>query len=86
MDHLLLYCYYRLRLKSQDRTHSETFGLRKTLQNLELIFKDRKFSGEDPIVCFDFLTWLVEEANTFDISEGQLMVLLPHILSGSAGD
>lgn len=50
------YHYFCLRLKNQDRAHAETFRLRKTLQNLKLTFMDRKFSGEDLILIFDFLT------------------------------
>lgn len=73
--------FYRLRVKNQDLTHTETFLLRKMLQNLELTFKDRKFSGEEPILIFDFLTRLVEESYTLDITEGQLMVFLSHVLS-----
>lgn len=50
------------------------------------MFKYIKLSGEYPILIFDFLTKLVEEADTLDISEGQLMVLLPHLLTGSVTD
>lgn len=53
---------------------------------MELTFKDRTFSGEDPILIFDDLTRFVEEANKLDNSEGHLFVLLPHILSVSASD
>lgn len=53
---------------------------------LELTFKERKFSGEDPILLLDFLSQLVEEVDILDIGEGQIMVLIPHLLSGIAGD
>lgn len=66
--------------------HSKTFPLRKNLQNLEFSFKDHEFSDEDQILIIDFLTRLVQEEETPEISEGQLMVLLPHLLNGSAGD
>lgn len=78
--------YYVLHLTNQDCNHNETFRLRKTLQNLELIFKDPKISGEDQILILDFLTRLVEEADTWDISEGQLMVMYPSLLKGNAYD
>lgn len=48
--------------------------------------KERKFSGEEPILISVFLTILVEEAVTLEISEGQAMVLLPHLLTGSVAD
>lgn len=75
---------YSLLSTNQDRTRDETFRLDKTLRNLELTSKDRKFSGEDPILTFDFLTRFVEP--TLEISEGQIMALLPKLLSGSTGD
>ena len=46
--------------------------------------KEYKFSGEDPILIFDFLSRLVEEADTNGMSEGQLMVCLPHMLTTKA--
>lgn len=50
------------------------------------MFKDRKFSGEDLILIFDFLTRLVEEADTLKVITDQLMVLLTHLITGNAGD
>lgn len=50
------------------------------------MFKDRKNSGEDAILIFDFLNRLVEAADTLEISEDQHMVLLTHFLAGSAAD
>lgn len=38
--------------------------------------KDFKFSGEDPILVFDYLSPLIQEADVLDIYEGQLMVCL----------
>lgn len=73
-------------MTNKDSTDAETFRLRKTLQNLELPFKDRKFYGKDPILIFDFLARLIEEADTLDISEGKLMVLLHYRISGSSRD
>lgn len=76
----------RLLLKTKDRTHSETFGFRKTLHNLERTFKDRKFSTENPILTFDFLTGVVEEGHMLDICKCLFIVLVPHLLSLSASD
>jgi len=58
--------------------------LHKTLKNLELTMKEYKFSGEHAILIFDFLSRLVEEADTNGMSEGQLMVCLPHMLTKTA--
>lgn len=55
------------------------------LMNLDLTFKDRKFSGEDPILIFDFLDRLVGEVGTLEISEGKVMVLLLHSIARSTG-
>lgn len=46
--------------------------------------KEFKFSGEDLILVFDFLSHLVEEADSIDINEGQLMVYIPHMLNKTA--
>lgn len=57
-----------------------------TLQNLELTLKDREFSGENPILIFEFLTNLVEDTDTLYINAGELMAFKPHRLSVSACD
>lgn len=43
-----------------------------------------QYLGEDPILIFYLLSWLVEEADKLDMSEGQLMVFLPHMLTKTA--
>lgn len=43
-----------------------------------------KFSGEDPNPIFDFLSCFVEGADTRAITEGQLRVCLPHLLTKTA--
>lgn len=43
-----------------------------------------KFYGEDPILIFDFLSRLVEEADVLYKKEGQIMVCLSHILTKTA--
>lgn len=50
------------------------------------MFEDQRFSVEDPILIFEFLTRIVKEADTLDISKIQLVVLLFHLLAVSAGD
>lgn len=45
-----------------------------------------KFSGEDPILIFDSLTKLFDEADTLDTSDGKIILLLPRIPKGSAGN
>lgn len=73
-------------MTSRGIPHEGNFYLRKTLQNLEFMFKVRKFSGEDPIFMFDCLARLVKEADTLELGEGELIVLLPHLLSRSTAD
>ena len=46
--------------------------------------RDHKVSGEDPISVFDLFTRIVEEADTLAMSEGQLIVCLPHLLTKNA--
>lgn len=48
--------------------------------NLELQWKSRMFSGEYPTLIFDFLTWLLKEVDTLEISEGHFMGLFLHQL------
>lgn len=83
-DRLMSYRYYRLMRTSRTRSSATTGVIRKQIKNLELILKDHKFSGEDPIMVFDFLTRFVEEADTIGMSEGQAFVALPHFLTGTA--
>ena len=83
-DRLLSYRYYRLQKTNANRSNASTTRLHKTLKNLELTMKEHKFSGEDPILVFDFLSRLVEEADTNGMSEGQLIVCLPHLLTKTA--
>ena len=83
-DRLLSYRYYRLHKTNANRSSATMTRLHKTLKNLELTMREYKFSGEDPILIFDFLSRLVEEADTNSMTEGQLMVCLPHMLTKSA--
>lgn len=46
--------------------------------------KEYKFSGEYQILIFDILSLLIEETDTNEMSEGQLMVCMPHLLTRTA--
>ena len=46
--------------------------------------KDYKFDGSDPVLVFDFLTRLTEEADTIGMSVALTFIALPHYLSGRA--
>lgn len=43
--------------------------------------KELKIHGKDPNLIFDFLSRLLEEANSVDINDGQLMVCTPYMLT-----
>lgn len=58
-DKLMSYRYYLLINTKATRTHEETTSLHKTLKNIELTMRDHKFSGEGPILAFDFLTRVI---------------------------
>lgn len=46
--------------------------------------KDFKFSEEDLINIFDFLSRLVEAGNKLDMNELQVMVFLPYLFTNTA--
>lgn len=83
-DRLISYRYQPLPLNSHGCSRADTLRLLKSLQNIERLFRDRKFLREDSILIFDFLTTLVEKAR--EISEGKLMALLPDLLTNNAGE
>jgi hypothetical protein len=83
-DRLMSYRYYRLNKTSHTRDHARTHQLHRLLKNLELSFKDSKFTGKDPVLIFDFLTRMVEECDTLGMSEAQAYMALPHFLSDTA--
>lgn len=74
------YEYYLLRRTNANRTNASTLRLCKKLKSPELTFRERNYTGEDHFIIFDFLNRLVEEADTLDISEVQMMVLIPHLI------
>lgn len=83
-DRLMSYRFYRLLNTTATRTQDSTTRLHRTLKNLELTMKENKFTGEDPILIFDFLSRTVEEADTLAMNEGQLVTCLPHLLTKTA--
>ena len=46
--------------------------------------KDYRFSGEDPILIFDFLSRMVEECDILGLTEAQEYVVLLQFLMGKA--
>ena len=62
-DRLMSYRYYRLIDTTAMRTHEKTTRLHKTLKNIELTMREHKFSGEDSILIFNFLSRVVKEAD-----------------------
>ena len=83
-DRLMSYRYYRLNKTSHTRNHAITHQLHKLLKNVNLSFKESKFTGKDPILIFDFLARMVEECDTLNMSEAQAFMTLPHFLSDTA--
>ena len=63
------------------RTHETTTGIQKTLKNIELTMREQKFSGEDYILVFDFLSRVVKETDMLGVYEGQMVTCLPHLLT-----
>ena len=46
--------------------------------------REHKFSGDDSILIFDFLSHVVEKADLLCINDGQLITCLPHLLTDHA--
>lgn len=83
-DRLLNYRYYRL-LRLDTRRDTRTMLDTSTrIKALQLTMSDSKFSGSDPILIFDFLTRLTEEADINQMTEGQALIALPYFLCGTA--
>ena len=78
-DRLMSYRYFRPLHTTSMRTHETTTRLHKTLKNIDLTMRKHKFSGEDTILGFDFLSRVVEEADLLGMNEGQLVLSLIHI-------
>lgn len=80
-DRLLSYRYYKFKNPKPIRTQQSKTRLHKTLKKIKLRMHDHKFIGEEPVSVFDFLPRVVEESNTLGMSEGLLIVCLPHLLT-----
>ena len=78
------YRTYRLQDTAQTRTGYETGRLRDHVKRFELTFKDRLFSGADPVAILSFLASVVDECDILELSEAQAYLLIPYLLSGSA--
>ena len=78
------YRYYRLSDIRQTRSALETKLLRDQAKTFQSTFDTTKFSGEDPILVFDFLMKFVEEADILDVSEAHAFIILSKVLKGRA--
>lgn len=85
-ERLMNYRYYKLALRRSGRSAESTIAVRKHIKSLDITMKDYKFDGSDPVMVFDFLTRLTEEADTIGMTEPQAFHALPHYLSGPAAD
>ena len=83
-DRLMNYRYYRLADTRQVRSAEDTKRLRDQAKTFQSTFDTTKFSGEDPIMVFDFLMKFVEEADTLNVSEAHAFIILPKVLKGRA--
>lgn len=66
-------------LWNKDRANIETFRIAIFIKTRNAMSKDPKFSGEEPILVFYFMTSLVEEDVVLNISETDLMELVDYI-------
>lgn len=69
LDRLMAYRYYLLQHRQIRRSASATGCVRHVSKCLDLSIKEHTFSSEYPILEFDFLTRLVEEADILSITE-----------------
>ncbi len=84
-DRLTNYRYYRLLRQDRNRDAGAMLDANKKLKALALTLGSSwKFDGSDPILVFQFLTRLTEEADLVGMTEAQLFAALPRFLTGSA--
>lgn len=83
-DRLMNYRYYRLYDTTMIRNADDSKKLREQIKTFQAAFEGTKFSAEDPIMVFDFLTRFVEEADTLGVSEAHAFLILPKLLIGRA--
>ena len=83
-DRLLSYRFYRLADRTQVRNSQRTQQLRGFIKQMNTTVGEEKFDGSDPIMVFDFLVRIFEEADNLGMSEAQAFAVLPYYLSGDA--
>lgn len=74
--------YYRLPWKNGDLYSASTGELHRVLNILDLTMKEHRFSGDDPILVFEFKSSMVEECCNLGLNEGQACLELPQFLRG----
>ena len=80
---LMNYRYYRLARTKQERSSYEVGKVHSKASKIETAL-GRKFSGSDPIRIFSALRDIVQEANSNKVTEGQLFLAVPRLLTGHA--
>ena len=83
-DRLMNYRYYRLMKRSHRRDANVMLDANKRMNSLSMTLGEHKFSGQDPVLVFDFLTRFTEEADLNRMSEAQAFISLPRYLTGNA--
>lgn len=84
-DRLMDYRYYRLSKRRATRNADAMIdGQRRSKALQRCLVSESKFSGQDPILLFAFLTRFTEEADLNGLTEAQALVALPRFLEGSA--
>ena len=80
---LMNYRYYRLNRTKQERSSREVGKVTSKASKMETAIGS-KFSGSDPVRIFSALRDIVQEANNNDLTEGQLFLAVPRLLTGNA--
>ena len=80
---LMNYRYYRLNRTKQERSSYEVGKVNSRASKIETGIGD-KFSGSDPVRIFSALRDIVQEANNNKVTEGQLFLAVPRLLTGHA--
>ena len=83
-DRLMNYRFYRLIKRAHQRSADSMIVAHRRLTAMTLTLGEWKFDGRDPILIFQFLTRLTEEADLNQLTEAQAFATLPRFLSGMA--
>ena len=78
------YRYYRLKRQTSKRTGRKTGKVRDQIKRMAYSLEEYRFTGEDPIMVFDFLARFCDEADTLEMSEAQAYVALPYFFRAEA--